>query len=130
MTAKRAFGRRAPGLRATARSTRQDSAGWSRTDLTRAYVETEDFARSLYSKQQDAGRSARGALFGGLALALAVGLALPFVTDIGAPSSEPGAMTVAELDALTPEQLAQLSPAAGGQRDKGLLNRLLGVLSN
>jgi len=131
MTARRAFGRRAPGLHATAQAARSNGLNAGNGDsLTKAYLETEDYARSLVQQDRDRRGTTSRTLLGALAVVLAVTFAVPFVTDIGSTSG-PAPMTVAELDSLTPEQLAQLSPAAGGQQqDKGLFDRLFDALSN
>lgn len=129
MTAHRPFGRRTPGLRGTANAVAHDTGSRSAARLARAYSETEDYARGLIAREneQQVG-SRRGLWIGGLAVVMAVGFALPY---LGVGASGPAPMTVAELDALTPEQLAQLAPAAGGQSEpQSFVERLFGGLVN
>lgn len=126
MTAHRPFGRRTPGVRATAQTLSWDTAPRSQARLARSFSETEDFARGLVTRQQETRtRSRRGLWIGAVAVVAAVGFSLPY---FGVGDSGLAPMTVAELDALTPEQLAELSPAAGGQQSTlaSVVDRLFG----
>jgi hypothetical protein len=106
-----------------------DTGSRSAARLVHAYTETEDFARGLIARENERqARSRRSLWIGGLAVVMAAGFALPY---LGVGASGPAPMTVAELDSLTPEQLAQLAPAAGGQSEpQSFVERLFGGLVN
>ena len=80
MTAHRPFGRRTPGLRGTANAMAHDTGSRSTARLTRAFSDTEDYARGLISREnEEQARSRRSLWIGGLAVVMAVGFALPYL---------------------------------------------------
>ncbi|MBB4284595.1 hypothetical protein [Roseospira goensis] len=123
MTRKPAFGRRAPlrrgGVGGAAGSTEP-----TRAELERAYSETEAFARAIVAAERRDRRPglSRG-LLGGVAAVAALVLALPYLggviggTGDGAGETQ---MAAVDVEALSPSELADLAPAAGGAAPSAL----------
>jgi hypothetical protein len=95
----------------------------SRT-LIQARRETEDFARELRLREQEESRTdIRTVVVAGVVLLVAGLLAVPM---IGGGSSDTRTVVAgAEYDSMSPEELADLTPAAGQAEEMSLIERLL-----
>jgi len=94
--------------------------------MDRARYETEMFARELRLRERQEERADLRTVLVAGAMVLLVGLmALPMIgVDLTGGSTM---VAATDYDAMTPEQLANLAPAAGPADDPSLLDRLLNL---
>ncbi|WP_299440935.1 hypothetical protein [uncultured Rhodospira sp.] len=119
-----AFGRRQSDSRHQASRAARGLAPNTRAS---AYAETERFARSLYADDARAARRLRNRLLMGGAVGLVVvALGVPQLGAVLGSMDAGSSRVAADLNALSPEDLAALEPAAG--ESPGPLQRLLDAL--
>lgn len=126
MNATPAFGKRRIGLERAARSGDVPIQDRDSDRLVQAYQGTEDYARNITTRQRSGGfvRLRRGLMVGGAGV-FALTLAWPFLgINLGSDTM----MTAQNFESMTPAQLAELAPAAGGNQEPGILRFLMDKL--
>jgi len=95
--------------------------------IERARLETASYAQELMLRESAEDRGDfKVTLIAGLSVIVAAVVTLPlFGVDI---AGHEGQMVTGDYDSLTPEQLAQLSPAAGGQNAPSVFDRIFDAI--